>query len=259
MEHQPTPAPESPVTPVPPMPDLDVSNLSDLNWDRLANNGNYWDQQPRMNFLHYTPSHDLWARLKAAFPDQHYWGYVNCEPHDQYKLIHQAVMCAFEELRKIRYEGGVGTHSEGHAKSFVFKKCLDMLGSVVAKFTGSSIGGSSYEDTFRSVFVRYYERVIETFDPIHAVLTASVKFTERNAEGEEYSTEAMDLTKREKKLLVRAFWPAFSAAWVKFYDYDWSAEFTKFWTCVLADAIEVAEKNRVEAKLQPTTPGELPQ
>ena len=194
------------------------------------------DQDKRLQFLHRAPTEAQFKRLQEAFPKENYWGYSNQRNHTKYLLIWEAVQKAYQQIRDLRYESQGFTHSEVHGKTFLFKKCLEEIRLVVHNFVD---WGNILEREFQSVFDLHWDRVMKEYEPIHTVLSASVSFTLTDPKtGNTYQSDKIDLTKNEKRLLLRAFYPSFEKAWNEFCSFNWSEEYTKLWEVVFKYVVE---------------------
>lgn len=198
----------------------ELENKTLINWD------NYhlpeFDQEITLkHLLHYNPDKKCYKILKEVLKEESYHGFTI--QTKSFELMFKALSCSYDELEKIRHSG-IPTHAIGHARAFQFKKCFENFQMMYYHSIDSRI--------FIKIIERYFDDLEKSFNLIFETLTHGFEVIEENYE-RNLQYDFHFLTKREKDLLVRAFWKNFSSAWNEFSSHDWFLEYKSFWLVCL--------------------------
>lgn len=228
----------SPATPLPPKMEFPKME-SKFDWEdqiRGCDRGNQFEAR-LLSVLYHAPNPDLHTQFKALYPETNYHGYSIVQNLNEVAIYRQALEKAYDQLLKLRTDG-LGTHGDGHAKATLFWKLLTDL--------FMPFDHSTFQDAIIRIFtgcidhIRY--RLQEAFKPIYNVLTATVEFPGKNKDDANIEPP-LGLKKRQKQLLLRAFFPDFIQAWDDFQEFDWVAEYTAFYIACLKAFQEIRKTN----------------
>lgn len=178
----------------------------------------YWIKGEEHALLRCVPDDECTVEYASAFPNNVVYSSTIGDLRLA-RLFEQALEKAWQQLETIRF-GGLCTHAHGHAIAYLFKKLLDGFGSHfrhLSKF-------------FREALETKTKRVQKLFQPVFETLTTNFIWDKDDIRKEPYYTQ--ELYKKQKIILLRAFWSELETAWNKFSCTSWVDEYKELWKLV---------------------------
>lgn len=125
---------------------------------------------------------------------------------DNVKLIQEAIAHAYSQLEHLRFEG-LDTHRDAEGKAHLLRKLLKMLFHALIEHFSSN-------NPVQEIFIKRMQNTQHDleyhFHPIFETLTGT-------------------FTRREKQLLLRAFWENFIRIYNHYFQYDFQKLYTGFY------------------------------
>lgn len=230
---------------------------SKFHWDRILNNKDQdaielgWEKVLKISPLDKGVSEE-YRKLKPSviiYYEEQFWNTLN--------FILDALGKAFLPIKKIRKHGMQNSsHAQGHAAVSLFRKIIEMLECHLVHhlYNGNAL-------FFKEKLQEQIKALKQSFTPIDHILTAGV--TIRSSTDEELTPKNSPylevLHRREKQILLRAYFPEFEQTFDDFQSYNWTEEWQAFYSYALIQYKCKSSKLNIETEITKTLNGDVSQ